>query len=691
MSSLLTKRKYSQFLSLSGTSLLESDTFQETPNKKLFLSPTMTQPINISPGNSVSITQANNPNFGDNFQTSEKFKWNKCSEELNGQIAVHHNLKRRDDYIIKCECKLFPSFSLDKSFNFDNKIGFNWHKTWNLPKIRVSVMDKQKEKCVPHNLKENLFVKISACAIWTATNHFTDVGLEGKTLELSLKHETATFERLRFQHTTNTTKQQAKFHIVLSFLLKQNEQDVLIESYISPAIFVNTKAMTITKCDRLKSFFKPFHPAKLDNLCYKEDYTATKLLEDDCVGLFRYLKAFKHKDKVKHLLFLCIRFPQCVTLYYNTSILRDFWEGKRSLEEVILIHLQSILNEIEENYLQESQSKCKKRSKKRTSESKAFIVVFNTKHDFLDTFAFVSQIYKYAKVVSTSRIQLVINSNNLPDEFIPLAHHNVSTAYKRIYQELSMDTTFLPLRESTDATKINPALSTLKLCPREDTNSLSSSTEENVSFPFLSVPISTSASVDENSRSSLEILNKARLQSQTVDQTLFKDDPESINLLSNREENQNFIPIENQLEQLSNYTETNRATEISNIIVDSNADSNPQPFYYGTVGEMNDWNTVLIEDELESLKSHLATLQENLILGRIVLLIIRTLRQSENYFEVFDQPPSLNNLPPIENDSLIFSSVEQSNVVHIIPDYMLPILNEMSAVLNTLWNQQNRS
>jgi hypothetical protein len=687
MSSLLTKRNHSQILSTSSTALSESDVPQENINKKLFLSPTMTKPTPISAENSVSLTKAIKPNFGDNVQISEKFKWNKCSEEIDGQIAVHHNLKRRDDYIIKSECKLFPSFSLDKSFNFDNKIGFNWHKTWNLPKIRVSMMNKQ--KCIPNHLKENLFVRISACAIWTATNHFTEVGLEGKKLELSLKHETATFERLKFQHTTNTTKHLAKFHILLSFLLKENEQDVLIESYISPSIFVNTNATTVTKCGRLRTFFKPFHPAKLDNLYYKEDYTATKLLGDDCVGFFRYLTALKHKDKIKHLLFLCIRFPQCVTLYYNTNTLRDFWECKRSLEEVILIHLQSILNEIEENHLYGSQSKCIKHTKKTTTENKAFIAVFNTKHDFLDTFAFVSQIHKFAKVVSTSRIQMVINSNNLPDEFTPLAHHKISTAYKRIYQELSMDTTFLPLREQfTDATKINPALSTLKFSPRE-ANSQSSSTEEDVSFPLLSVPISTSDSVDENSGSSSEIV--ARLQAQTVNQTLFKDDPESINLLSTREENQNFIPIENHLRQLSNYTETNRATDISNIIVDSSADSNPQPFNDGTVGEMNDWNTVQIEDELESLKSHLAALQENLILGQIVLLIIHTLRQSENYFELHDQPPSLNTLPPRENDSLIPRSVEQSNVLHIIPDYMLPILKEISTVLNTLWNQQNRS
>jgi hypothetical protein len=78
-----------------------------------------------------------------------------------------------------------------------------------------------------------------------------------------------------------------------------------------------------------------------------------------------------------------MKFPHCVKLYYNARKLQDYWESNRSLEEAILIHLQSILNKSEEMRLNKSQPNHIKRFKTRTSESKApIIVLFNPQNDF---------------------------------------------------------------------------------------------------------------------------------------------------------------------------------------------------------------------------------------------------------------------------------------------------------------------
>jgi hypothetical protein len=183
-----------------------------------------------------------------------------------------------------------------------------------------------------------------------------------------------------------------------------------------------------------------------------------------------------------------------------------------------------------------------------------------------------------------------------------------------------------------------PKRSILTLSQREDADS-PAPVQEHFSSPFLSESIVTAVSFDENSGSSPKNLN-GKEQLETVDHA-FSNIPESTNLFLNREENQNFIPAENQL-QISNFTETNRLTESSN---DSIVDSGPQLFDNGAFVETR-WNNVRIEDELEMLKGFLTTLQENLLLGQILLLIIQKLRQSQNHYPSYYHLHSINNPRP---------------------------------------------
>jgi len=75
----------------------------------------------------------------------------------------------------------------------------------------------------------------------------------------------------------------------------------------------------------MSSFVEPFLPENLDRAFIKRENkkkndTEIKIF-NNLDGLFNYLTAPNIRHKVKHPLFLALKFSHCVKLYYNTSIL----------------------------------------------------------------------------------------------------------------------------------------------------------------------------------------------------------------------------------------------------------------------------------------------------------------------------------------------------------------------------------
>ena len=88
----------------------------------------------------------------------------------------------------------------------------------------------------------------------------------------------------------------------------------------------------------MSSFVEPFLPDNLDKTFIKRENKKKNEVEivifNNFEGLFNYLtapnirhKVFfikkKKKKKVKHPLFLCLKFSNCIKLYYNTSFYVD--------------------------------------------------------------------------------------------------------------------------------------------------------------------------------------------------------------------------------------------------------------------------------------------------------------------------------------------------------------------------------
>lgn len=103
----------------------------------------------------------------------------------------------------------------------------------------------------------------------------------------------------------------------------------ILNATISPPIFVDSRKSArdsqIMLEKKMSSFVEPFLPENLDRAFIKRENkkkndTEIKIF-NNLDGLFNYLTAPNIRHKVKHPLFLALKFSHCVKLYYNTSIL----------------------------------------------------------------------------------------------------------------------------------------------------------------------------------------------------------------------------------------------------------------------------------------------------------------------------------------------------------------------------------
>lgn len=73
------------------------------------------------------------------------------------------------------------------------------------------------------------------------------------------------------------------------------------------------------------SFVEPFMPDNLEKAFIKRENKkrndAEIIINNNNEGLFNYLTAPNIRHKVKHPLFLSLKFSQCVKLFYNTNML----------------------------------------------------------------------------------------------------------------------------------------------------------------------------------------------------------------------------------------------------------------------------------------------------------------------------------------------------------------------------------
>jgi len=217
---------------------------------------------------------------------------------------------------------------MEKTFKYDPKVGWNWHKSWNLPTISIIISVIDNETIQEILCPSNLYVEIYAVkAVFNNLEnfHLHDVGLCGQT-KAEITDGVGSFTSLKFS-TTSYINEGVKFHLVICLMFKQEDSGnpKILFSRISPPIFIDSRrsARGAHKQRILANSFSDFFESQLlIKKFVKKDAKSkdkvpnnTEEIDNSLKGLFNYLTAPNIRHKIKHPLFLAMKFNLGIKLY----------------------------------------------------------------------------------------------------------------------------------------------------------------------------------------------------------------------------------------------------------------------------------------------------------------------------------------------------------------------------------------
>jgi hypothetical protein len=215
---------------------------------------------------------------------------------------------------------------------------------------------------------------------------------------------------------------------------------------VSPGIFVDSHklASESQKSKRIKIFckyFDPFHPKFL-----RKDYVKKQILVNsantdtpitsDVSGLCDYLTAVNIKHKIKHPIFFILKFPSCVSLYYNTKIFQNS-VGYKSLESCILCRFQTILYRIQSQYSDSSVHSvfASGPTTGGTLNDKEFILVFQDSNEVNHSY-FTKSIAEYIVPLKDDALHVTMKPLTIPEHFRSCSEVQIEKTYRALVPHL---------------------------------------------------------------------------------------------------------------------------------------------------------------------------------------------------------------------------------------------------------------
>jgi len=186
------------------------------------------------------------------FQIPAKWEWLPCNYELKREeksIETHWSLSPTIQ-LVGNDQKNPPimdiHINLERAFMHNEELGWNWHKSWNLPNLTVSIKinDAQTNDPIlpPADLKAQLFaVKV----LLNKSEQFKlyDLGLKGSTVQ-DLSEGQCTFSAIKFS-STSYNNDGVKFHLIVLIYIQDDTRSRacprILYSRISPPIFVDSR------------------------------------------------------------------------------------------------------------------------------------------------------------------------------------------------------------------------------------------------------------------------------------------------------------------------------------------------------------------------------------------------------------------------------------------------------------------
>ncbi|CAK83809.1 unnamed protein product (macronuclear) [Paramecium tetraurelia] len=241
----------------------------------------------------------------------KSFTWSPCVSQVLTKTCLI-NLKPT---VTPRQGPVHLKIDTERELQFSNDLGWNWHKSWNIPNLSIKL----------HLLNEDTPSWIDCQAQLMAVKLkqdglYEEVGLEGVTQQ-DLIDGKAFFSGVKFNSTTYN-HQGHKFHLI--FLLKT--QNNIIIALESPPVFVDSRKSARDE-HRQTQFIQPFEPKYLErNFCKKEKHFNDVIqapIENNENGLHNYLTAPNIRNKIKHPLFLALKFSKCMAIYHLKTMTTD--------------------------------------------------------------------------------------------------------------------------------------------------------------------------------------------------------------------------------------------------------------------------------------------------------------------------------------------------------------------------------
>eukprot|EP01017_Pseudomicrothorax_dubius_P038054 TRINITY_DN5649_c0_g1_i2.p1 TRINITY_DN5649_c0_g1~~TRINITY_DN5649_c0_g1_i2.p1 ORF type:complete len:292 (+),score=59.27 TRINITY_DN5649_c0_g1_i2:68-943(+) len=232
--------------------------------------------------------------------------------------------------------KVKVSIDTEKALEHTSDMEWSWHKSWNIPIITVRLEVKDPNTGEELLCPRNLYAELIACKIVMddgKTPILHDVGLRGETKQ-EIQNGYVYFSGIKFA-STSYNNEGMKFHLVITVYIEESERDEAprsMVSYISPAIFVDSrktsKAMPTEVENKTYNYFEPFSPEKIENRFIKKENKkrigSEIEINGDVDGLLNYLTAPNIRNKIRHPIFLVLKFSQAVSIYYNIEKLQIY-------------------------------------------------------------------------------------------------------------------------------------------------------------------------------------------------------------------------------------------------------------------------------------------------------------------------------------------------------------------------------
>ncbi|CAD8100836.1 unnamed protein product [Paramecium sonneborni] len=309
----------------------------------------------------------------------------------------------------------------EKQLKYSEELGWNWHKSWNLPNIvvRLEIKDSQTQELLLS--PKNLFAQLYAVKKVQDGSRviLQDVGLRG-TSKLELIDGQAYFSALRFA-STSYNNEGVKFHLLMSVYIQNSdtEKPQILNSTISPPIFVDSrKSAGNSEQKKVYIHAEPFTFDLLDKKYFKrENKRKTEQdveIENDFESLFNYLTAPNIRHKVKHPLFLIIKFSSCVSLYYNPM----------TVEGNIKIIMEKLQSQLTKDIITKQLN---------TTGDKQFYLLIEENNDQNKN----KKVTEAIDFLNTGCLEIVRKEDQIPSKFIKLGDSSeILENYKQCFDQL---------------------------------------------------------------------------------------------------------------------------------------------------------------------------------------------------------------------------------------------------------------